>query len=171
MKKKILLLLIISVLFLFVSCKAAEESVTVFADGKTEYSIVVASGASDDEKSLADGLVNLSGALPELITDASSEQKCEILIGETNRAASREYSEKLAQIASATYFHYIIAEQGGKIVIISDAEIGYIYALDHIEKNYMKDGSLVINSGAYDVGEILWDTYYATDLYLERLNA
>lgn len=171
MKKITLLLLIISVFLVFASCKTAEKenSTTVFANGQTEYSIVLAKGASDDEKSIAQSLFDLSGAQPTLNTDESAENKLEILIGETNRGASDKYSKELASIASATYFHYIIAEDDGKIVIISDADVGYIYALEYIKESFMDDISFVIPKGTREVKAVLWDTYYATDLYLERL--
>ncbi len=170
MKNKILLsLLIISVFLALVSCKAKEEKITVFEDGKTEYSIVMTSDAELDEKSLASRLSELSGIAP--VTDESAEQKHEILIGETNRAAFEKYSAELAGLASATYFHFMIAEDDGKIVIISDADVGYLYALEYIEKTYIQDGSFVIPRGKKDVQKVLWDTYYASDIYFERLTA
>lgn len=173
MKNKILLsLLLISVFLIFVSCKPAQkESVTVFEDGKTEYTIVTVSDASDDEKNLAEKLYEIAGSVGELLTDETAEKRCEILIGETNRGTSDKYSKKLANVSSATYFHYIVAEEDGKIVIISDSDIGYVYALEYLEANYIKDGSFVIPSGTYELRKVLWDSYYATDLYLERITA
>ena len=170
MKNKILLpLLLISVFLALVSCTLSEETVTVFGGGETEYSIVVSTDASEDEKSLANRLAELSGA--EASTDESAEQKYEILIGETNRSAREKYSAKLTDLASATYFHFIVAEDGGKIVIISDADIGYVYALEYIEKTYIENGNFVIPRGTDDVQKVLWDTYYASDLYFERVTA
>ena len=170
MKNKILLsLLLISVFLALVSCKINGEKITVFADGNTEYSIVMASDADSDEKSLASRLSELSGVAP--VTDESAEQKYEILIGETNRPASDKHSGDLAGLASATYFHFIIAEDDGKIVIISDNEVGYLYALEYIEKTYVENGSFVIPRGKADVQKVLWDTYYASDIYFERLTA
>ena len=170
MKNKFLLLLIISVFLVLVSCDS-QKQVTVFADGNTEYSVVMASGASDDEKDLAKKLHELAGPAGALLTDETSEKRCEILIGETNRASSAKYSKELAGLASANYFNYIIAEDEGKIVVISDTDVGYVYALEFIKKNYINGTSFVIPGGTHEVGKVLWDSYYATDLYLERLTA
>ena len=75
MKTKFLILFIISVLLTFTSCAetVGKNNVTVFEDGKTEYSIVMADGASEDEVSLVNRLASLSGTEMPMLSDASSE--------------------------------------------------------------------------------------------------
>ncbi len=168
MKNKSLILLILSVLLLFVSCKENEE-ITVFSDGKTEYTIVIAEGASAEEGELAKGLSDLSGAYPNTVTDKSPESALEILIGDTNRAVTAELKKKFLENSSSIYFRFLIAESGGKLVVLADADIGYIYALDYINKNYITEGRLTISKDTYDLQQVVWDDYYASDLYLKRL--
>ncbi len=170
MKNKSLILLIISVFLVLVSCKSS-DTITVFSGGETEYSIITAEGASDEAKTLAKELQSLSGASPELLTDASAEEALEILIGDTNRAATAKYIEKLQAASTVSAFHYIIAEDGGKLVILSDSDIGYVYALDYIKTAYIDGGVFTIPSGTYDIKQVIWDDYYASDYYNDRLLA
>ncbi len=170
MKNKISLLLIISVLVIaLASCAANNENITVFDGGQTGYSFITAENASEDVMGLANSLASLSGASPTVSTDASSEVAKEILIGDTNRKATSEIVKKLNEGASAVTFQYIIAELDGKIVILSDADIGYVYAFDYIKTKYIKDGNFTIAAGTLDVKKVLWDEYYSSDLYYETL--
>ena len=174
MKTKFLMLIIVSVLLILTACKAdlgKNGKITVFADGKTEYSIVIAKGASEDAESLANRLAVLSGTASSVFTDDSSESDLEVIVGNTSRALSEKYYNKLCEYASITCFHYLIAEENGKLVVLADNEIGYIYALDYIEKTYISDGAFRVPRGTCEVKAVLWDVYYSSELYLERLVA
>ncbi len=173
--KKRLLLLIFFVLLALTSCKTNPggntDYVTVFSDGSTDYTFVTAQGASEEARELANRLADLSGAYPEVITDVVSESSHEVIIGDTNRPATEELVKKLQAEATATTFHYIIAEDDGNIVILSDDDIGYIYALSYIKETYIKDGVFSVPKGVCDIRHILWDDYYASDIYYDRLVA
>ncbi len=174
MKNKSLLLLFISVFLLLVSCKQNNtevDRVTVFEDGKTDYSIVVAEGASDEAKALGKELSDLSGADPAVLTDKSPEKPLEILIADTNRAATVNFVKKIQMVSTISAFHYIVAESDGKLVILSDTDIGYIYALDYIKTTYINNGVLSVPKGTYDLKQVIWDEYYSSKLYLDRLTA
>ncbi len=173
MKKKSLFLILIS-LFLLVltSCSSGDDkNITVFSEGVTEYSIVISSDASDDEKNLASELTNISGTTFEMFTDASEEKPCEIIIGDTNRAATAAMAEKLHEVESVYAIHYLIGESNGKIVIFSDADVGYVYALEHLKSKYISNGAFVIPEGTCDINRILWEDYLASELYYDRLLA
>ncbi len=173
MKKKSLFLLIISVFLVLTSCKSEEitGSQDIFSDGKTDYTIVTAEGASDEAKELAKALSDLSGAYPNTVTDKAPETELEILIGDTNRAATGEVVKKLQSIATASAFKYIVAESDGKLVILADNAVGYIYALEYIKAAYIKNGSFSIPRGTCDIKEVIWDDYYSSDLYLDRITS
>ncbi len=171
MKNKYLILLIIfALVFTLASCSKDEE-ITVFADGQTDYSFVITDGASEDEQKLVNSLAELSGNTAAVKTDASAEEKREILIGFTNRGTTDEIFAKLKENASALMFNFVIAESDGKIVILADAEIGYYYALDYLKSNYISDGKFTIKSDTYDVQSVFWDDYHSTDEYYNRLIA
>ncbi len=173
MKNKSLILLILSVfLLVLTSCDSNEaaESVIVFSGGKTDYAIITPDGASEEVLALANELADLSGT-GEVRTDASAETELEILVGDTNRAATMDAVKKLQEASTVSALHYIIAEQDGKLVIISDSDIGYIYALDYIKATYIADASLTIPRKTYDFKQVLWDDYYASELYFDRLTA
>ncbi len=172
MKNKSLLLLIISVfLLVLTSCISNNSNVDVFSNGETNYTIITPAEASDEVMDLAKELQSLSGANPELKTDKAPESALEILIGDTSRKLTLTYVQKLRDVATTSAFHFIVAEDGGKLVILADTDIGYIYALDYIKETYIKDGSFAISKNAYDIKRVAWDDYYASDLYFNRLIA
>ncbi len=171
MKKKSLILTLASLLLLvFTSCTSDESKVTVFFGGSTEYSVVISADASDDEKNLASEMQNLSGA-KEILTDMSVESAREIIIGDTSRAATAAMAEKLREAQSAYAIHYLIAESDGKIVIFSNADVGYVYAMEYLKEKYITDGAFVIPKGTCDINYTLWDDYLNSELYYNRLLA
>ncbi len=170
MKKKILILLTISVSLLLFSC-TKEQTVNIFSNGKTDYTIVIPENASEEEQSLAKELAALSDADPEITTDASAESDFEILIGETNRAETASFKDTLSQNETVSAISFIVAEKDGKLVILADDEIGYIYVLDYIKETYMSNGKLTIKGDACDIAQVPWSVYYASDLYYDRLIA
>ncbi len=176
MKNKSLLTIAFLVfLLVLTSCKTDETSdpanVTVFSGGMTDYSIVTAEDASDEVKALAEELYDLSGARPEMLSDKSPESPYEILIGGTSRAAASEYVQRLKSESTASAFHFLIAEEDRKIIILSDTDIGYIYALDYIKTAYIRNNDFKVPAGTYDLRQVIWDDYYNSDLYYDRLVA
>ncbi len=170
MKNKYLLLLIISVFLLsFVSCKAKEpQQITVFSDGSSSYSVITPERASEDEATLAKSLFDLSDESLGMDTDISDENSREILIGQTNRPETADIVEKLREVYTASAFHYAIAERNGKIVILSDTDVGYVYALEYIKNQYITEGTFSILEDICVINEVLWDAYYASELYYNR---
>ncbi len=166
-------LLILSIFVLaLVSCvqeNNTNEEITVFSGGETEYSIITAESACKDATELSAELARLSGASPAISTDTADEGAKEILIGLTNRGASSEIQNKLTEEASSITFSYVIAEVNGKIVILSETDVGYVYALDYIKEKYIADGKFTITEGTCDIQKVLWDDYYTSELYYERL--
>ncbi len=174
MKNKSLLTIAFLVfLLVLTSCKTnkTNDSVTVFSGGETSYCIVTADGASDEAKALSEGLYDLSGARPKMLTDKSPEVTYEILVGDTNRAVTDEFVKKIQAVSTASAFHFIIAEKDEKIVILSDSDIGYIYALEYIKATYINNNEFRIPADTYDIKEVIWDEYYNSELYYDRLVA
>ncbi len=172
MKIKGLILLSLSVLLVLISCtNRKNEQVDIFSDGKTDYQIVYADGAPEEAVALAKELAALSGANPQVVTDSAAKKPHEILIGDTNRAETAAFLQTRIDNVTLSAFHFIIGEQDGKLVILADTEVGYIYALDYIKETYMSDRKLSITAGTCDVQQVLWDDYYNSDLYYDRLAA
>ncbi len=173
--KRLLTIIVLVFLLVLTSCGTDETndpiSITVFSDFKTDYAIVTAEGASDEAKALSKELFDLSGAFPEMLTDSSPETKYEILVGDTNRASTDGFVNKLQEVSTASAFHFLIAEQNGKLVILSDSDIGYIYALDYLKSNYLFDYEFSIPMGCCILKEVIWDEYYCSELYYDRLAA
>jgi len=148
---------------------APVPTVTVFADGKTEYTIIISASGSDEEFALANTLEKLSGTALTQRNDRWKESPMEILIGKTTRDVSASVGEELKALASADAFHYIIAEENGKIVILADDVLGYYYASEYLPAAYLKDGVLAIPEGCRDVQTVTWETYHASEHYAEVL--
>ncbi len=183
MKNKALILLILSILLVLTSCNIGggsggsggsggeEGEITFFENGTTSYNIVTAAGAPEEAKALAKELSALSGASPEVLTDASPEAALEILVGDTNRSETAALVPKLQGAATVSAFYYMVAVEDGKLVILADNEVGYIYALDYIKNTYIKDGKMTLKESTCDMKPVVWDDYYASDLYFDRLTA
>ncbi len=171
MKKKYLPLIILSVfLLVLVSCKSNEQ-ITVFSGGESEYSIITAVGASDEAVDLAKKLAEFSGESLKVYNDTKPETTFEILIGDTNRAATQELVPDVYSMATMNFFHFVVAERDGKLIIFSNSDAGYIYALDYINETYIKEGELVIPKNTYDIQQVMWNVYYNSDHYYDKLLA
>ncbi len=169
MKKKSLILILLSVfLLVLVSC-GSDENITVFSNGETDYSIIIGSEASEEEKELAEALVSLSANYKEVETDEAPEVSKEIIIGGADRAVTAEFINELKSYAGTSVFHYMIAESDGKLVILADRDEGYIYALTYIKENYISGNNLTVPKDICEVKSVLWADYYASDLYYDRL--
>lgn len=169
MKFKRLFLTFFALLLVLVSCKADDSYITVFDGGDTDYVIVVDSDASNAVSSLANSLGPLFGVSPEVLSDEAGEKKLEILVGHTGRGITAEYIYELNSLSSAEAFHYLIAEKDGKIIILSDHDIGYRYLKDYIAEKYSQDNSLVIPEKCHDLITVTWEEYYKSDYYSEQL--
>ena len=175
MKIKRLIFPIFLMLLVLCSCKPTNNStsnsktITVFGDGSAEYSIVYASSASDEELDLAYALGILSGDKAAIYYDGYATMSKEILIGNTNRTVSSEFAKKLNKQSSEIAFQYLIAEKDGKIIIIADSTVGYLFAWERICETYIQDESLIIPSGLCDVQSVTWDEYYLSDIYNDNL--
>lgn len=92
MKKRILcLLLSLLLLFPLAACGKEESDLEICTDGQTAYRIIYPEGdtaAMEAASALCGAFRLLCGVSPQILTDYESEQECEILVGETNRAAS-----------------------------------------------------------------------------------
>ena len=141
MRKILYALLIVCMVTLLCACSSSDvpdvfdpdiPGVTVFADGKMEYSVIVGLHSSDLVYNFADVFDSLSGTKATRKNDRWEETPLEVLVGPTERAFSVSLTEELSALSSESEFHYIIAEQDGKVAVIADNEIGYQYLADRI---------------------------------------
>ena len=115
MKLKRLLIPFLLLLILLVSCKKQETDITVFSNGKTDYSIIIDKNASTSVSSFASDLSKDFSASCEIYDDESKKFDREIIIGHTNRAITAEYILELDTVTMDYGFGYLIAEKETEI--------------------------------------------------------
>ncbi len=164
----LLLLFAVSMLF---SCSSKDKGITVFEDGKTEYTIVVEEYSSKEIMAAAEELSELSGGALEIQTESSDDGSLEIFFGYRDNAIVDEYVEMLEEAVSVEAFNYIIAENGGNIIILSDDDTGYSYALEYIKEACIKNGRFSVKEQISVMQRVSWVEYYNSDVYLDILMA
>ena len=169
MKLKRLLIPFLLLLILLVSCKKQETDITVFSNGKTDYSIIIDKNASTSVSSFASDLSKDFSASCEIYDDESKKFDREIIIGHTNRAITAEYILELDTVTTDYGFGYLIAEKDGNIIIISNNDAGYAYAMDYIKANYQDGNLLKIPTNCHVMIRVSWDDYYKSDYYADVL--
>lgn len=106
----------------FAGCKdkeqPPEEEYTLNGRGISEYSIIIPADAGVCERYAAellrDGIREVCGKRPEILTDESEETVCEILIGDTDRAESQQSAELGCD-------EYMVYSTGTKTVMMGDS--------------------------------------------------
>ena len=92
MKKRILCLLLSLLLLLpLAACQKESTDLKICADGKSAYRIVYPEGdatAMEAAGALCGAIRTLCNVALDVVTDYEDEQECELLVGNTNRAAS-----------------------------------------------------------------------------------
>lgn len=179
MKLKRLLLLMVFVLVSFCSCDNTStnggtattngESLKLSDDGFTRYTIVVDAEACSSVRKLADSLEPLLGIGASVATDEKPETSTEVIIGHTNRGVTAEYVAMLEELSNEDAFHYVIAEKNGRLIIISNSEIGYFYVMDRLYSAYERQGVLTVPKNCCDVQTVKWIDYYASEHYIQWL--
>ncbi len=123
------------------------ESITVFADGATQYKLVRPEDASDE---VTAAVVALNKALNEkyattfqIVTDfekrdfdVSTRYKFEIVVGATNR------DESAAALGEITYNESLIRVDGTRLVIIGGNDAATVAAVEYFMANCLTDGRL-----------------------------
>ena len=129
MKK--LLCFIISAIFVFGCVSpafAAESTLTLASDCRTDYKIVVSANASAAEKTAADTLSQyleqITSAAFTVITDDTEPSQKEIVVGSTNR---KEYISFIPENADSDSVR--ILTEGEKLFLSGGAERGTLYAV------------------------------------------
>ncbi len=178
MRKILYALLIVCMVTLLCACSSSDvpdvfdpdiPGVTVFADGKMEYSVIVGLHSSDLVYNFADVFDSLSGTKATRKNDRWEETPLEVLVGPTERAFSVSLTEELSALSSESEFHYIIAEQDGKVAVIADNEIGYQYLADRIREVYCRDGVMKVPVGCHDLQTVTLDEYHKSEYYALEL--
>ena len=144
---------------------ASENSVTlVTSEGKTDYSIIYASDAVNDDNAIADELRSelyfKYEAIVSLGIDVISDEKPhEIIIGDTVREATKEFKEYvMGHSEDGKYLVTGIAYLDGKLVFLSSHAEGYTYYRDMLFSLLTEDG-MIVTEGLYDVKKILYTDY------------
>ena len=178
MKLKRLFLLMVFVLVLFCSCDNTSAnggattnggSLQFSSSGFTRYNIVVDAKACRSVRKLADSLKPLLGTGAFIATDETPETSTEVIIGHTNRGVTAEYVAMLEELSNEDAFHYIIAEKNGRLIIISNNEMGYLYVMDRLSSAYESQGVLTVPKNCCDVQTVKWIDYYASEHYVQWL--
>lgn len=122
-----------------------DGSVNLVRNGKTKFSIVHDQQTSASVcESLAEALLDLTGAKASIHTDVSRTGKYEILVGQTGRDETKDALDKIGDNG------YAILVNGRKVVVAGSNVVWTSLALKEFETNvlknklYCKDGSLTI---------------------------
>lgn len=151
------------------------ETVDVVKDGASAYRIIqparpAISGASSLAFEIYSAAARLGASL-SLQTDKVAASGFEILIGDTNRAATASIVARLEQEANEDSFYYVVAELDGQIVLYATDPIAYQYLTTHFLESYVKDGAISIPRGLYDQRSMTWIAYEEYLAEQERLEA
>jgi len=135
----------------------SDNTVTILG-GSESFVIVFGEADESGVGAVADLISLLTGAgiaSPESVKDSEKrETKCEILVGETNRALSQEakalLADKLAEKPDDE--HSIILYKNGQLAIYANCQNGYELALSAIGEKYCADGSFKLPCDICEIG-------------------
>lgn len=131
---------------------------SILADGASDYTIIRADILDPDAVSaiiaLRKAITNKYGFAPTLDSDWSKDNKenntvtsgpevHEILIGDTNRAETRELAEEYSSITCG----YVIKAVNGKVVIWGSDGKSLTSAIEYFTENFLSDTSISIEEG------------------------
>jgi len=152
MKYSLISLLFVS-MFIF-SCKSSKKSVdsggTIIKNGTSKYSIIIPTNASLPEKrageQLQKYLQQISGVKLRLQYDRVPERPTEILVGNTNRQASKTLKKQSIDLGTDG-FH--VKSIDGKLVFVGGSKSGVEYGIySYLEKyhdcRYFHNSEIVI---------------------------
>ncbi len=130
-------------------------------DGVSDYSLIIASKAPESAFSALYKLNRAVGGKLKITAEFADPTVHEIIFGVTSRPESETVQAKLAELHTDDMFRFVIAEVGGKLVILSETEEGYTYAGDYIVETYITGKSLSVPEGCFDVQAISWADHNA----------
>lgn len=128
---------------------------TVAANGATDYTIVrsdvIPTEALQAAINLRKAIKEKYRAEPSILSDWSKDNKenntvtstedvHEILVGDTNRAETRDVAAEYASMVHG----YVITARNGKVVIWGSNDDTLAYGIDYFTQNLLKDGALEI---------------------------
>ncbi len=121
---------------------SGEELALADETGAPLFTIVRGDGADGEEMTVCSAFFNeMKEVFPDIkfVNDANVEDTgdYEILIGHTNREASRKQTEQLADAASGDF---IVAVDGKKIVLAADKAAGLTAAKDYFMEQFVTNG-------------------------------
>ena len=133
------------------------ESAIIFG-ANSGYTVVYPSGDSTYQ-SLADKIVSAVDSLrlkkPATSLDSDKkETKCELLIGETDRALSAEAKQTLSEVIeeAPNDYHWIWLYRDGQLALYANTEKAYEHAIEELTEKYYKAGEIAVNIKTSDIG-------------------
>lgn len=119
--------------FLLISCSAQN---LILVDGKSDYKIIIAANATIQEEeaamTLQDYLKRISSVELPIITDASTKNKKEIVVGNTNRSVAEKFDRK-----SLGEDGFQITTKGDDLYIFGGTKKGTIYGVYSFLEEYL----------------------------------
>jgi len=147
-----------------IETEPAREVYTIASDGASNYSII---RSEDMDTDSLKSLITLRKSINEkygisltIDSDWSKDNKenntvtsdksvCEVLVGNTNRAETRDVAEEYSTVK----YGYVIKAVNGKVVIWGSEDATLTYALNYFTENLLVGSSLEIEEGFLKV----WD--------------
>ena len=144
--------------------------VTVFG-AKVGFDIVYPTG-SDDAKAIADSISEIATgrnlSAPVIVDDSSkTEGQCELLVGDTNRALSREAKALvLSKPATLSRDAWALIYKNGQLAIYAINETAYESAIEELCRKYYSAGAIRVPIDAWiDGGSVTHDPYMSYDSF------
>ena len=176
MKKIIAVLSVLLLTLLFASCGEPEpptpkpdpvptpivrgDSALIFG-ANSAFTLVYPSGDVSVSGNLASdiiGIVTSAGLKsPAFSADKDKEEtKCELLIGETDRALSEEAKAAISDAIAADPFgdHWIWLYRDGQLALYANNEEAYALALAELSDKYLRAGEILMKTDAKDIGYV-----------------
>lgn len=149
------------------------EMVDIIKDGASAYRIIQPQRPSiQGISNMTYEVYSLAGRLGvslQIKNDQTAPEGLEILVGNTNRAATQAIVSRLGETANADSFYYVVAELDGQVVLYATDPVAYGFLATYFEETYVKNGGLSLPKGLYDLQSMTWVAYEEHLAELERL--
>ena len=177
MKKYVFILALVLLASLLVACGGTEtpepvpeadptpvmrgDSALIFGSN-TAFTLIYPSSDVTVSANVAGDIINIVSAegfkRPTFSADKDKiETKCELLIGETNRALSAEAKAAISDAIAADPGgdHWIWLYRDGQLALYANGKDAYKLALDELTAKYLTAGEILMKQGTKDIGYIV----------------
>ena len=157
--KRLSAILLAFLAFVMIACNNSSggESITIASTDSPFSGVIVFDGSDDIAR---EGTVELSDALTDLglysgapaYSAALVREDSEIVVGNTDRAASTEAMSKLNGMVSNAPddFHWVFCYRDGRLAVVANNALAYKFAVEDLIERYFDGKSMIVTDGMLD---------------------